>query len=132
MTLPLAPAAITLLVVQVIVWAEAPQLQPVPPDPEDTYVNPGGKVSVTVIAPDVGAFPLLLGVIVKLAAVPTPNELALAVFVNCKSGDCTTVTTAADVLLPAPVRPVSSGSVIPMGTIAVAVFDKVPDCGAVP
>ena len=37
-----------------------------------------------------------------------------------------------DVLLPAPVRPGSSGSVMPIGTMAVAKLMSVPDCGAVP
>lgn len=88
---------------------------------------------MTVIVPTVAALPArLFGVSVKLALVPTVKLLVDAVLVIAKSGACTTVETGAEVLLPAPVRLGSSGSLIPAGTMAVAEFTSVPVCGAVP
>ena len=96
-------------------------------------MRPAAKVSLAVIVPAVAILPnKLLGVSVKLALVPTVKLGVDAVLVMAKSGACTTVFTIDDVLLPAPVRPGSSGSVMPAGTMAMAMFDKVPVCGTVP
>lgn len=85
------------------------------------------------MVPAVAALPnKLFGVSVKLAFVPTVKLGVDAVLVMAKSGACTTVLTVDDVLLPAPVRLGSSGSAMPIGTMAVAAFAKIPVCGAVP
>ena len=91
-----------------------------------------GKVSTTVITPLVASEPVLDGVKVKLAFTPTVKVIDGDVLANRKSGDCTTVTAGAEVLLPAPIRVGSSGSFTPIGAMAVALLDKVPVCGALP
>ena len=79
------------------------------------------------MVPLVGAVPsVLLGVKVKVAGTPTVNEPLPATLLNCRSGARMAVITVLDVLLPAPVRPGSSGSVTPTGTIAVALLATVP------
>ena len=96
-------------------------------------MRPAGKVSATVMVPVVAAVPVMLfGVNVKLPVPPTVNVPLLEVLVNCRSGARTVDITVFDVLFPAPVRPGSSGSVTPEGTIAIARLESVPVCGAVP
>src|SRR3979490_986317 len=68
-----APAAITVLLVQVAVLLPTTvveQFQPVPVGIDDT-VKPVGKLSVTVIAPLVLAVPVLLAVNVYVPLTPT-------------------------------------------------------------
>lgn len=95
-------------------------------------MSPDGKVSTTVMPPLVASVPELDGVNVKLAFTATVKVIDGEVFANRKSGDCTTVTAGGDVLLPAPTRVGSSGSLMPIGTMAVALLDSVPVCGAMP
>ena len=56
--LPDAPAAMTVVLVQVTTWPAAEQVQPVPVP--DTKVRPAGNVSTMVMVPEVGAVPVVL------------------------------------------------------------------------
>jgi hypothetical protein len=56
--LPAAPAAMTAVLVQVTIWPDALQVQPVPL--AALKVKPVGSVSLTVIVPDVATLPVLL------------------------------------------------------------------------
>jgi hypothetical protein len=85
-----------------------------------------------VIVPAVAALPVLFGVNVKLALIPTVKLAPDATLLIVRFGACTTVITTLEVLFPAPIRDGSSGSAVPDGPIAVDAFANVPLCGAVP
>ncbi len=67
----LPAAAIAVLLVQVTVWPEAEQLQPVPVVEPVTKLRPVGSVSVTVMVPELATPPLLLTVKLYVPAPPT-------------------------------------------------------------
>jgi hypothetical protein len=69
---PAAPAAMTVALVQVTIWPEAPQVQPVPL--AALNVRPAGRVSVTVMVPDVATLPVLLTAIVYIPVAPVTKD----------------------------------------------------------
>jgi hypothetical protein len=81
--LPLPPTAIAAALVQVTTAPAAPHVQPVPL--AALKLKPAGSVSVTVIEPDVAAFPELLTTSAYDPVCPATNE-PVCVFASARAG----------------------------------------------